>query len=749
MSLDNDKAKILLAITKIVEIQHNAKELHLEIESSVRSFQDELKIPRRMPEFYQMSMEFDQKDKENIELLEQLRTQINQKINITHIDYIPNYIAYTSLLETMLFNSKLIHEYISVIKKDYFKLKAYFHSNDDDLQIVAHENINAFLYGPRFLSLQSAISDTYKALLVIIRQEVENRNKAGVEFDFIKEMQNETTYNKYIRIFPKMYSKQKEKLSNFQLITYNVTRDAYVFQRNKIIKDIYCSIGQNIDQETHARFGRILKEFENDKNLLKPILAAENDLEPQFDNFYQYFVLYPFNTQSTKTLSLENVINDLGLNEDIDFNLSLQSQLQELQQNTGLAFIVLNKYPNSSIASIYHDIYDPETRELNKIIAEKISKIKEISYQLTTVSGFLYKNIAELRSDKRILQEEVDDLIAKRDNGLSTKRANLKKNIGAVELPVPITLENITNNYSDTIIFNPSSNDPNGYVVLFMTDDNSFEILKDTKGNGIFTFFVDIPGSVGLYKLLRERYPLNKLSFIQPSRYLNNSLDEFKRMDDTLQNINIGYESFLTVYGQFKQKVKPIERIKEINNHVTANLKNTDDINVAGSEEMLKMSIFERLLVRYMNALRETPLKELLDSIVQKYTKNAEMYTEITGNEFPYNNTLNELNNSFLSALKNASIAYVLKFDEMFLQNLKNTDTNYLISISKMVEINKTFNIEIFLNKFYSKLQIQLKRFSDFIVSQQLQNNALVKLRKLNQKQADELNKKLDNLKMF
>ena len=747
----NDKAKILLAITKIVEIQHNAKEVHFEIEASVRSFQEELKIPRRMPEFYQMSMEFEQKDNENMKLLDQLRPLINKNLSALHEDYIPNYIAYTSILENMLFNARLIQGYINVIKKDYYSLQAYF-SGNDELQIVTQENINAFLNGPRFLSLQSGISDTYKALLIVIREEVQKRNKADVEFDFIAEMQKETMYNKYIRDFTNIYTKyhkQKEKLSHFQIITYNAMRDAYIFQRNKIIKDIYCSVGQNSDPETHARFGEILRQFENDKGLLKPLVQSETLLCPRFNNIYQYFVLYPFNTIATERLSMREVIKNLNLNIEIDTNTPLLTQLQELQSATGLAFIVLNKYPTDvSAIAVYHDIYDPETRKLNKEIAEKISKIKKLEYQLTTVSGFLVKNIAELRSDKDILQNNVDTLIAKRDKGLSNKRADLRKNVGAVELPVPITLEPAPKTQTDVIVFNPVSftDDPKGYVVLFMTGDDTFEILKDSEGNGIFTFFVDIPESVGLYRALRERYPLNQLTFIQPSRYLNRSLDEFKKLDDTLQNINLGYESFLTVYKRYAGDVESIQRVEDINEHVKDSLNKTNDINVVSSDGLLKMMVFERLFVRYMNALQDTPLNDVLKDISEKYANTARKYVEVTGNEFPYEQAIQEMNDAFLSALKNASVAYVLRFDEMFLQNL---GSNYLIQVQKMREVNRSFNIEIYLNKFYSRLHVQLKRLSDFIVSQQLQNNALVKMRRLNPKQADELNRTLEDLKTF
>ncbi len=750
----NDKAKILLAITKIVEIQHNAKEVHFEIEASVRSFQEELKIPRRMPEFYQMSMEFEQKDNENLKLLDQIRPLINKNLSALHEDYIPNYIAYTSTLENMLFNAKLMQGYIDVIKKDYHNLQVYF-TGDDELQIIAQENINAFLNGPRFQSLQNGISDTYKALLTVIREEVQKRNQAGVEFDFIAELQKETMYNKYIRDFTNIYTKyhkQKEKLSHFQIITYNAMRDAYVFQRNKIIKDIYCSVGQSVDPDTIARFGEILREFENDKDLLKPLVTAEILLNPRFDNFYQYFVLYPFNTIATESLSMSQVIEDLGLSVEINENALLLTQLQELQSSTDLAFIVLNKYPHNNIdkIAVYHDVYDPETRELNKEIAEKISKIKNIEYQLTTVSGFLYKNIAELRSDKNILQNEVDALIAKRDKGLSTKRANLRKNVGAIELPVPITLEPAPATQADVVIFNPVSlvNDPKGYVVLFMSGDNTFEILKDSKGNGIFTFFIDIPESVGLYRVLRERYSLDQLSFIQPSRYLNRSLDEFKKLDDTLQNINLGYESFLTVYKQQNSNIEPIERVENINEHVKDSLNKTNDINVISSDGLLKMVVFERLFVRYMNALQDTSLNDVLKNVSEKYANTARKYVEITGNEFPYEQTIQEMNDAYLSALKNASVAYVLRFDEMFLQDL-GSDTEYLIQVQKMRDANRSFNIEIHLNKFYSRLRIQLKRLSDFIISQQLQNDALVKMRKLNQNQADQLNQKLEGLKMF
>lgn len=744
---DNDKAKILLAISKIVEIQHNAKEVHFEIESSVRSFQQELNIPRRMPEFYQMSMEFEQKDNENIKLLEQLRPLIKINLIALNPDYISNYIAYTSILENMLFNARLIHGYIEIIKKDYIKLKIYFVGNDD-LQIIASENISAFLNGPRFMSLQTGISDTYKSLLIIIREEVEKRNKAGVEFDFIAELRKETMYNKYIKAFVKLNSFSINELSQFQTITFNALKDAYVFQRNKIIKDIYCSIEQTKDPDAHALFGEVLSEFEKDKNLLESIIPSQINLEPRFNNFTQYFPLYPFNTVATSQQTLVEVLNELEINIDLDTSLPLLTQLNEIQKESGLAIIVLNKYPsdnNHEFIAVYHNVYDPATRDLNKEKSEKIKKIKSLDYQLSTISGFLYKNSASLRSDRAILQQEVDALTNLLDKGLSTKKANLRKNVGAVDFPVPITLEPSSDSkINDVVLFNPL-NSPNGYVVLFMAGDNNFEILKDENSNGIFRLFVDIPETTGLYKLLRERYSLNQLSFIEPSRYLNATLNEFERMNDSLQTINSGYESFLAVYKNKRKKQAAITHVENINDYIKDNLNKTDDIKINDSE-ILKMMIYERLFVRYMNALRDSPLYDVLIDTSQEYKNKAEKYIEITGNEFSYEKTIQEMENAFLSAIKNASIDFVLKFDKMFLKDLSSKDTKYLIQIKQMQDINKQFNIELFMNKFYSFLRINMQRLNDFIVSQQLQNDTLVKLHKINQNQCNKMNELLQKL---
>lgn len=711
-SLVTNKSKIFLAITKIVELQHNMKAVHQEIEQSCTTSTKHL--PKKTPTFDKISRLFAEKDKRNIILLEKLKPLLEKNPNANTNEYIKNYLQYMEVLEEILLNARMILGYIDFIKRRYTTLRFYF-TGTDILETVTLTNLNAFLSGWRFQGLPSLVGDTYKALLIVVRGEVLKRNNANIELDFITILKEpESSYNMYIRAFIELHKKHflkksasKRPLSEIQTITYNALRDAYVFQKNKIIKDIYCSENSSIKPE----LDRILKEFEANEFLLKSVVPAQNELQPRFQNFPQYFVLYPFGCINPQKRTITQIIEHLGLSHlGVSSNLPLLSQLRQIQLGAKLKFIILNKYPVSApdLIVVYHDIYDPRTRELNEQISHKISRVKELDYQLNTVSGFLYKNINKLKQERNETQAAIDTLIQQRDKGLADKKAELSKNVGAVNLTLPATVEKPVPPRDEDIIFGSDDRllhfdptgflkDPNGYVVLFSDGTKLFEILENSQGGGIFKFFVDIPGSVGLYKLLRERYSLDKLSFIQPSRYLNYLVNEFRTLDDRKNDINSGYIALLDVYKKMVQNPVPqVQRVRNINRKVKEALNREPLVIHTRDNESLKMAIFEKLFVLYMTALKS--VKELSD-LVDRQSDDA-----------------------YLGAIKDAGVAFVLRFDELYLQNLSPDATQYTIQPDDVLEVNNSLNLDRYLNKVYVSIRVsqQKKVDSEFMANLRL-----------------------------